>query len=156
MRATHGRHTFSPRRQRSLVAAIAFAVTITAARVATTLLHDKDAGGSGGLVVSGIHLHHYLFGLAAVMTAGFLWMQEIGIGEDHSVWASRLTSALFGGGAALILDEFALLLNLKDVYWREAGRSSIEALGIFGGLLLVAVVARPIGIERWRARHRDR
>jgi hypothetical protein len=35
--------------------------------------------------------------------------------------------ALFGAGAALTLDEFALVLHLGDVYWTEEGRSSIEA-----------------------------
>ena len=37
-------------------------------------------------------------------------------------------AALFGLGAALVLDEFALILHLKDVYWSSAGRLSVEAV----------------------------
>ncbi len=47
---------------------------------------------------------------------------------------------LFGIGAALTLDEFALWLYLRDVYWSPEGRSSIDATVIglvFGTLLLV-------------------
>jgi len=39
-----------------------------------------------------------------------------------------VNSALFGVGAALTLDEFALWLHLKDVYWEQAGRRSIDAV----------------------------
>jgi len=39
------------------------------------------------------------------------------------------TILAYGAGLALIVDEFALLLDLKDVYWAEEGRVSID-LGI--------------------------
>ena len=32
----------------------------------------------------------------------------------------------YGAGLALIVDEFALLLDLKDVYWADEGRVSID------------------------------
>ena len=38
-----------------------------------------------------------------------------------------LLSMLYVLGAALILDEFALILHLDDVYWTTEGRSSVEA-----------------------------
>ena len=54
---------------------------------------------------------------------------------------------LLGGAfAALTLDEFALWLNLRDVYWERKGRESFEALALFGGLLAV-------GVLRWRFWH---
>lgn len=49
-------------------------------------------------------------------------------------------AALFGVGAALTLDEFALWLHLEDVYWAREGRSSVDAVlmaGVIGTLLLV-------------------
>jgi hypothetical protein len=52
-----------------------------------------------------------------------------------------LLSTLFGIGAALTLDEFALILHLDDVYWSHEGRSSIEAtlMGFaFGALCLLS------------------
>ena len=32
----------------------------------------------------------------------------------------------YGTGMALIVDEFALLLDLKDVYWQRQGRVSVD------------------------------
>jgi hypothetical protein len=37
-------------------------------------------------------------------------------------------AVLFGIGAALVLDEFALILHLSDVYWAEDGRTSVDAV----------------------------
>jgi hypothetical protein len=48
-------------------------------------------------------------------------------------------SFLYGAGAALTLDEFALWLNLEDVYWARQGRASIDAIILFGALLLIAI-----------------
>jgi hypothetical protein len=48
-------------------------------------------------------------------------------------------SLLYGAGAALTLDEFALWLNLEDVYWARQGRESIDAIVLFGSLLLIAI-----------------
>jgi hypothetical protein len=59
-----------------------------------------------------------------------------------------LLSALFGAGAALTLDEFALILHLDNVYWTREGRSSIEAtlMGFtFAALCLLATA--PLGSD---------
>jgi hypothetical protein len=53
--------------------------------------------------------------------------------------AGRLLSFLYGVGAALTLDELALWLNLEDVYWGRQGRESIDAIILFGTLLLIAI-----------------
>jgi hypothetical protein len=50
---------------------------------------------------------------------------------------------LYGVAAALTLDEFALWLNLQDVYWERQGRESLEAMGLFGGLLAIGVFGGP-------------
>jgi hypothetical protein len=50
---------------------------------------------------------------------------------------SRLTAFAYGAAAALTLDEFALWLNLKDVYWTEEGKRSIQAVMFFGALLSI-------------------
>ena len=54
----------------------------------------------------------------------------------------RLLALLFGAGAALTLDEFALWLNLEDVYWSPQGRASIDAVMLFGALLLIGIWGR--------------
>ena len=57
-------------------------------------------------------------------------------------------AALFGVGTALVLDEFALILHLRDVYWTSAGRVSIDAVLIAAGItaLLLLGVA-PAGVR---------
>jgi hypothetical protein len=50
-----------------------------------------------------------------------------------------LTALVYGMAAALTLDEFALWLNLQDVYWTRKGRQSIDAAVLFGSLLLIGV-----------------
>ncbi len=61
----------------------------------------------------------------------------------------------FGIGAALLLDEFALILHLQDVYWAEDGRASVDAVFAaiaVAGLLIVGF--NPLSffdIGIWRA-----
>lgn len=56
----------------------------------------------------------------------------------------RLTSMLYGIASALVLDEFALWLNLKDVYWQREGRESVEALVTFASLLAMTLFGGPL------------
>ncbi|HYL08660.1 MAG TPA: hypothetical protein VEU76_08915, partial [Candidatus Udaeobacter sp.] len=67
---------------------------------------------------------------------------------------ASVTAVAFGVGAALTLDEFALWLNLKDVYWENAGRASVDAVVIFGALLSVGVWGGPflaaVASHLWR------
>jgi hypothetical protein len=51
---------------------------------------------------------------------------------------------LYGVAAALILDEFALWLNLRDVYWQREGRESVEAMVIFASLLAMTQFGAPL------------
>ena len=66
-------------------------------------------------------------------------MVEIGTRENKSNWMSRVTSIAFGVGVALTLDEFALWLNLQDVYWDldGKGQQSIWVAMAFVGLLMI-------------------
>ena len=65
----------------------------------------------------------------------------------------RWTGAAYGAASALVLDEFALWLNLKDVYWQHQGRESVEALALFGGLLLWGLLIAPFARAVWRYAH---
>jgi hypothetical protein len=53
-------------------------------------------------------------------------------------------SILNGAGAALTLNEFALWLNLRDVYWSPEGRASIGANILFGTLLATGAWGAPL------------
>ena len=51
-----------------------------------------------------------------------------------------MLAALFGIGAGLTLDEFALWIHLEDVYWAEQGRASLDAVvvaALLGGLIVL-------------------
>ena len=52
---------------------------------------------------------------------------------------------MFGIGTGLTLDEFALWLNLKDVYWQEQGRRSVDAVVI--ALAVTGIVL--VGFSGW-------
>lgn len=48
----------------------------------------------------------------------------------------------------MVLDEFALLFHLQDVYWEKEGRKSVDAVVLgaaFGGLFLLRIT--PLGIQ---------
>jgi hypothetical protein len=98
----------------------------------------------GGIHTGGVHLHHAVFGIVAMFVAGIVTFAF----DPQGRWLEVL-AFVFGAGAALTLDEFALVVHLEDVYWAEAGRKSIDAviLGVtFAALFLTNIV--PLGIEQ--------
>ena len=134
-------YIFRAGREPAFFMLLAFLVTFVVVR-AYTRLGRRYRWGSGS--VGGIHLHHLVPGILASLAAG----TAIIIFDPGPGWMLVLT-ALFGVGAALTLDEFALILHLEDVYWTTEGRSSIEAalMGFaFGGLCLLATT--PAGRDR--------
>ena len=42
------------------------------------------------------------------------------------------------------LDEFALWLNLRDVYWAREVRASLDAVVLFGTLLVIGIWGAPL------------
>ncbi|HEX2648076.1 MAG TPA: hypothetical protein VHO95_12685, partial [Candidatus Dormibacteraeota bacterium] len=120
-------------------ASLSFLVTFAVIRAITYSIragigpvHNVSAGGT--------HIHHLVWGILLLLLVGYVWLLEIGVGSS---WVASLTAIAFGVGAALTLDEFALWLNLRDVYWDRQGRESIDAVLIFGGLLSAGVWGWP-------------
>ena len=108
-----------------------------------TLAIRHDIGPFHDISMRGRHIHHLVWGILLLLLVGYLWLVEVGTGAASSTqWPGRLTSMLFGVAAALTLDEFALWLNLRDVYWEREGRESFEALALFGGLLAIGIFGR--------------
>jgi hypothetical protein len=94
---------------------------------------------------SGVHLHHLVFGIVTMMIAGTLGFATLG----HSPYL-EICAFLFGVGAGLTIDEFALWVYLDDVYWAEEGRSSIDATVIAAaamGLVVLGVNPLDLGSE---------
>jgi len=99
-----------------------------------------ERGPFKNITPGGRHIHHMTFGITGLLTVGYLWLLEIGTKEDRR--SSRVTSIVYGAGAALTLDEFALWLNLEDDYWTKQGRESIDAVVLFGSLLSLSVLGK--------------
>jgi hypothetical protein len=98
-------------------------------------------GGLADIYVGGVHVHHQVWGIMLLLTTGLLEFRY----SPHSLWAEVLAT-LFGIGAALTLDEFALWFNLDDVYWTKTGRQSIDAILIGSALGAVLLLeASPVG-----------
>ncbi len=73
----------------------------------------------------GVHIHHVVIGVILVLVSG---VTMVTLAVDGSVEAFTVAAVIFGIGAALVLDEFALILHLEDVYWAEDGRTSVDAV----------------------------
>jgi hypothetical protein len=109
----------------ALLSWLAFATTFAAVRGITWSIR-AGRGPFRNLSAGGEHLHHYMWGIGLLTGVGAIAVR----GED----AQRRHPAValsYGSGLALIVDEFALLLDLKDVYWAKEGRISVD-LGIGG------------------------
>ena len=73
----------------------------------------------------GMHIHHVVIGVVLVMMSG---VTMVTLAVDGGVPEFTVAAIVFGIGAALVLDEFALILHLQDVYWSEDGRTSVDAV----------------------------
>lgn len=92
--------------------------------------------GWGSASFGGVHTHHMVFGLVMAFSAGAL----IFAFTPPQGAFFLLLAALFGCGASLVLDEFALIFHLQDVYWEQEGRKSVDAVVlavVLGSLLLL-------------------
>ena len=130
------------RHERMFIGSVAFFLGFGAARAITHAIR-ANVGPFRNLSVGGRHLHHMVFGIGGLLITGYLWLLLIGTEPGGSRTASRATAAGFGVASALTLDEFALWLNLQDVYWAKQGRQSVDAAAAFGGLLSIGVWGAP-------------
>jgi hypothetical protein len=96
-----------------------------------------------------------VFGIAGLLGSGYLWLVHPGLdGDATNDPLARATAVIFGAGAAVTLDEFALWLNLEDVYWAKQGRESVDAVVLFGGALSIGLWGRPFFRELIREARR--
>ncbi len=131
--------------QRSaLLSWLAFTATFGTVRGITYSIR-AGKGPFRNLSIGTEHLHHYMWGIGLVAGVGAVAVHGTDERRRHPAVAVG-----YGSGLALIIDEFALLLDLKDVYWAKQGRISVD-LGIgasalagcyFAALPLLRAVAR--------------
>jgi hypothetical protein len=132
-------HFRNERRERLFLASVGFLVTFGVVRGITHLIR-AGVGPFHNVTSGGLHIHHLVWGILLLLLVGYVWLLEIGVGSS---WVASLSAVAFGVGAALALDEFALWLNLRDVYWEQQGRQSIDAVLIFASLLSVGIWGWP-------------
>ncbi|HEX4438200.1 MAG TPA: hypothetical protein VH061_15555 [Solirubrobacteraceae bacterium] len=126
-------------RQRAFVCLAALLISFLAIRTSARMTRRFTWWPGGVETSGGVHLHHFVWGIFLMLAAGLL-----GIGLHLSEPWAGIDAALFGIGAGLTLDEFALWTRLEDVYWHEEGRSSLEAVAIVATIgLLVVIGVRP-------------
>ena len=130
-----------PRRERLFLSSLGFDLGAISARTITHLIR-RGVGPFHNLSANGRHLHHLVFGIAGLLGTGYLWLLIADTATEQRP-IHRSTAFLYGVGSALTLDEFALWLDLEDVYWTRQGKVSVEALMIFGGLLSAGVWGGP-------------
>jgi hypothetical protein len=81
-----------------------------------------------------------VFGITGLLVIGFV---SLSFAPDTPV--REILAVFFGIAAGLTLDEFALWVNLEDVYWAPKGRQSIDAVIVASTLGMIAL----LGLRVW-------
>ncbi len=80
---------------------------------------------SGDIHVSGRHIHHFVPGIVLAFGSGIAALTTRDEGVESAL------AIPFGAGMGLTMDEAALLLDLRDVYWTRQGLLSVQvSLGV--------------------------
>jgi hypothetical protein len=128
----------NPNQRGVLLSWLSFTATFAAVRGVTYSIR-AGRGPFRNLSAGGEHLHHYLWGIGMLAGIGAIAVR----GEDRHR-RHPAVALCYGSALALIVDEFALLLDLRDVYWARQGRISLD-LGVGGSALAgTALAARPV------------
>ena len=126
-------------RQAEFLFFVSFLVTFGFIRTSAHMIKAQVSWWPGNVEVGGTHIHHLVWGILLLLIMGYVGVAI----APPSPW-HEIVAVLFGVGTGLTLDEFALWLNLKDVYWSQQGRRSIDAVIIAAtitGMVLVGFTA---------------
>lgn len=128
----------------------AFIAAFVFIRFSVRMIRAQVKWWPGNVTPGGVHVHHAIFGLIFMCVGG---VGGLVVQDTRSAWAAT-SAALLGIGMALLLDEFALVLFLKDVYWSERGRLSVEVVFIVVALCGLATLGWvPLGITSGSGGH---
>ena len=94
-------------------------------RFSVRMIRAQVSWWPGNVTPGGHHVHHVVFGVVAMLVSG---IAMITVYVDGTQTTGAALAAFFGIGAALVLDEFALIFYLEDVDWAEQGRTSVDAV----------------------------
>jgi hypothetical protein len=120
----------------------AFVLTFVTTRTITRLIRD-GRGPFRNVTAGGTHIHHSVPGIVLLITGA---LTAVG-GSGTMAWLS-FSAVAVGIGTSLVLDEFALILHLQDVYWSGEGQLSVEAVSRVAACLGLALVGfSPVRVE---------
>jgi hypothetical protein len=105
-------------------------------RLSVRLIRAQVRWWPGNVTPGDFHVHHMVFGVVFMLVGGVTGIVAPGGSLN---WRSG-AAALFGLGAALVLDEFALILHLRDVYWTSDGRLSVVAVFLAVGVTVLLLL----------------
>jgi hypothetical protein len=129
----------------AMLVLVAFLVSFAFIRTSARLIRDPNITWWPGNVEtgSGLHIHHEVWGISLLLISGFVAFAT----EFEAPWR-QITAIGFGVGAGLTLDEFALWLRLKDVYWTREGRASLDAIVLATVFAVVVMMGiQPLGLD---------
>jgi hypothetical protein len=131
----------APGKETHFLVLLAFVLSFGFIRTSAHMIRAEVSWWPGNVETKGgTHIHHLVWGILLLIASGY-----VGIALDpESPWR-ELVAVLFGIGLGLTLDEFALWLNLEDVYWAEKGRQSIDAVIVTACLLAITL----LGLSFW-------
>lgn len=136
------RNIVEPGKLPLLLALAAFVLTFVVTRVITRLIR-AGRGPFGNVKAGGLHIHHVVPGVVLTVVGGFG-----AVASDRHGAGGAVAAVVFGIGAGLVLDEFALILHLDDVYWTEDGRKSVEVVVLTAALVgLLLAGFSPFGVN---------
>jgi len=134
-----------PGQQATVLAWTSFTLTFVGVRALTHWIRAGHGPAGGGVKLGGKHFHHYNIGIALPTTVA-----AVGLRGTEKQRRHPAAAVAFGAANALIVDELALLLDLKDVYWATDGRESVDvAVGLIATGATVVV-----GMPFWPHAHR--
>jgi hypothetical protein len=136
-----------PGQQSALISWLSFTGTFSGVRGVTHAI-KAGKGPFRNLSLGGEHLHHYMWGIGMLAGVG-----AVAVRGDEKLRRHPITAIAYGAGLALIMDEFALLLDLKDVYWAKQGRVSVD-LAVSGSSVVASYFAAFPVIRKVVARRR--
>jgi len=115
---------------------VAFIVAFLLIRMSVRMIRARVRWWPSNVEPGGLHVHHMVFGLVFMCLGG---IGGLSVQDNRSMWAA-VAAAAFGVGMALVLDEFALVLHLQDVYWTTKGRLSVEVVFMVAALCGLALL----------------
>ena len=143
----YDQHIQVPGKETHFLILLAFVFSFAFIRTSTHMIRAQISWWPGNVETKGgLHIHHMFWGILLLMVMGY-----VGIATAIPNPWFELVAIGFGVGMGLTMDEFALWLNLEDVYWQKKGRESINAVVVTIALLFIALLGLRFWVDVWDA-----